>query len=723
MHFPCVSFSKVLPSLLVSSALTLLTACGGGGGGSDSSETASTPPEVRTSTVAGTVNKGIVSNGLVSIYALDQGSTGELLASTRTDANGQFTINIGTHDGPVYIEVTTATSGEATLMTCDTASGCGDFTLGNSHDSNSNGSIDFGERFPVAMDFRLSAALPSSSLTTTTSISTLTHLAAQLASQFPQGLNDISIATALSQVQNLFGLDGSLTSLRAVDLTNSSAVSSASTAELRYALLSSALLGLTNDVAFQDTLTALTSDFQSNAGQLLQQDDEDNQVSLNDLVTQALATAQHLNLVSLTTEFQQLQTTLLAAAEGILTDSQPSPNAGGATAAAIEAFLADLRLWQGQLSLNPQQASFADSVNALGISTGSDLSSMLQSVAIAGQYGPVVALPNLALSAACDSLTNYFARMTCRLLIAGKSLEQICEGALNLYIGSRSLCDFLNDLTLPLGNGLYGHFALYDGVARIYGSVQDNAVNLTFTRTTRSNTTYGFSVTGTVESASGLMTINSGNVQMVFDGGLDIRDLQLPEEARGTLNVAYEQIASDSHPDTMTFDGDINLSLDLSNVRESEEEEGTYAGLDQIGLDLSAAGQFASSTGTSFSGSLTISGGLDSTVEVQFETDTPDYADRATISLSASPEHLAEGLVDSLRIRWGGKQYDVINFFGASHGIRITNQDGVILDLDLSVEDGENAGYLLLNGTRFGSISPLNGSLSFLLSDGSETVL
>jgi hypothetical protein len=177
------------------------------------------------------------------------------------------------------------------------------------------------------------------------------------------------------------------------------------------------------------------------------------------------------------------------------------------------------------------------------------------------------------------------------------------------------------------------------------------------------------------------------------------------------------------NPNGMTFDGDIALDLDLSNVRNTEGDEDGLIGLDQIQLTLTAEGEFSSAMGGSFSGALSINGGVDSNVVVQFETDLPDYTDRATITLTASPEQIASGLVGTVRIAWGGKQYDMLNFTGDYTGIRVTNQDGVIMDLDLGVEDGAAAGYLMLNGTRFGTATPLNGSLNLILADGSELIL
>lgn len=721
LSFPRFAYKKS-SQLTVLAMVSLLSACGGGGSSSGSSHEANPASSVQKATVKGTVSKGVIRNGVVTIYAIENGTATIQLASTTTNENGQFSALISNYDGPVYVEVTASSSGTPTRMICDAAAGCGSFADGDALDTNSNGVIDFGESFDVSQDFLLTTSLPSSQLNAQTSVSTLTHLATQLAAQYPQGLNDISIAVAMSQVQNLFGLEGNLLTLNAIDITNPTALAGASSSELRYALLSSAIMGLTNDIAFSSTLSALTSSFQSNNGQLTQRDDDAITPSYLDLVEQALATAQQLNLTSFVTEFQQLANTLQNADLNSLTSAEAAATAGGQAAEKINAFMADLALWQGYLSLDPNQTSFAQMVSSLGVSTGSDMTQMLQALAIAGQYGPIVAIPDLALTAACDSLGNYFARLSCRLLIAGKSLQDICEGSLNLVIFGRSLCDILNDLTLPLGAGLYGHFALYDGEVRIYGAIEGADVDVTFTRSTRSSYRYGFNVVGTIDTDSGSLAIESGNVTLVFDGGLDIKNLKLPETASGAITVHYEQLASESTPVGMQFDGAINLNLDLSNVRASDSED-TYAGLDQIKMAVNASGDFSSDYGDSFAGSLTINGGLNSNIVLQFETDLPDYSDSATITLTTTPSQLASGLIDSIRMSWGGKQFDIMNFTGEQAGIRITNQDGIILDLDLSVEDDMNAGYLLLNGVRYGSVTPLNGSLLFTLANGSEIVL
>lgn len=710
---------KKLAQLAALATIAALTACGGGGGGSRS-QGPDTPP-VQSFSLNGTVSKGIISNGVVSVFAIEDGEVGRPLATTVTNEVGQFHTTISGYTGPVYIRVTAATSGAPTLMICDAANGCGSFSSASEHDSNSNGLIDFGERFPVGNDFELTSALPSAAVTTSTSVSTLTHLAAAYAGHFPQGLNDISIAVAMSQVQNLFGLGNNLLALKAIDLTNPDAVGSASPSELHYALLSSAIMGLTNDAAFAETLAALTFSFQANNGQLIRNGANASVPSYLALAQQALATAQKLGLSAFATEFQALVSTLEKADPDSLTDAAPSPGAGGVAAEKIEHFLTDLALWQGYLSLDPTRPSFPAMMDSMGVATGADLTQMLQALAIAGQYGPIVALPELALGAACDSLGNYLARIACRIMIAGKSLQDICEGSLKLVLFGRSLCDILNDLKLPLGAGVYSHFALYDGVVRIYGDIEDAEVDVTFTRTSRSQSQYGFSVAGSVDTAVGSLMIHSGNVNLVFNGGLDIRNLKLPEQAAGAIQVHYEQFDEAGNATGMQFDGAIDLNLDLSNVRASTGSG--YAGLDQIALTLNASGEFTSAMGDTFDGSLSINGGVHSNVVVRFESALPDYSDRAVITLTAAPDRLAQGLADSIRISWAGKQYDILNFSSHYPGIRITNQDGVIMDLDLSVEDHATAGYLLLNGVRYGTVSPNNGSLAFVLADGREIVL
>ncbi|MGB3623916.1 MAG: hypothetical protein WBA20_21420 [Ketobacter sp.] len=701
--------------------LCALTFAGCGGGGS-SAEAPTQALHNASTTVQGTVVKGIVRGGLVNAYKLKDGSIDTLLASSTTDESGQFSFQFSDYSGPVYVEVTANSAGS--WMVCDSGSGCGEHTDSTELDKNSNGLIDFGEEFKLGSDFSLTAALDSEGLTTPFSVTTLTHLAAQLAHSYPQGMNEISIAVARSQLEDLFGVSG-IASSKIINLADPDAIANAGEQQLKQTLLSSALIGMGNETAFPQLLNALVYQLQSQGGQMITHSADGNRISLADLIDEAMKTARMLELDNLASSFQITKTNLWTMDAGSLTEAKPSPTAAGDKADLINAFINDLNTWQGYLSLSPDQTSFANVVSSIGVSTGADLNNMMKAVALAGQYGPVVALPDAALSTACNSLGNALTRMTCHLLISGKSLQDICEGSLNLVIFNRSLCDVLNDLTLPLGNGLKGNFALYDGIARIYGTTLDGVeIDITFTALSNSGTSYAFSVSGTADTDTGALAIQSGEFALTFEGGLDIKNLKLPETARGEIEVSYQQFADSDSGDSTSFAGSLAIDLDLSGVRKLESDaEHAYAGLDSVDLSLIADGAFESIYGDHFNGSLNLSGGLDSDIRVIFETDLPDYSDRATVSLISTPEKLSSGAIEDISISWGGKRYDVMYFMAPSYGTRISNQDSVIMDLDLTVEDGETAGYIYHNGTRYARVSPLNGSLLLELSDGTEQVL
>ncbi|NVO01025.1 MAG: hypothetical protein HXX17_17075 [Geobacteraceae bacterium] len=91
--------------------MTLLTACGGGGGGGGAGISQS-----GSATISGVASKGIIRNGTVAIYPVS--ATGVKasipLATGRTDADGFYSINIGSYSGPVVVEASGVYTDEAT---------------------------------------------------------------------------------------------------------------------------------------------------------------------------------------------------------------------------------------------------------------------------------------------------------------------------------------------------------------------------------------------------------------------------------------------------------------------------------------------------------------------------------------------------------------------------------------------------------------------------------
>jgi hypothetical protein len=81
--------------------LTIFVGCGGGGGGSS----VTTPPA--TGTVSGTAIKGPVSGGTVIAFSMNSnGIKSEQIGTAVTDAQGNFSMNVGTHSGSLMLQMT-----------------------------------------------------------------------------------------------------------------------------------------------------------------------------------------------------------------------------------------------------------------------------------------------------------------------------------------------------------------------------------------------------------------------------------------------------------------------------------------------------------------------------------------------------------------------------------------------------------------------------------------
>lgn len=93
--------SSSIPLFIAAVATALLqAACGGGGDGVGSGGTG---------IISGAVVKGPAANATVSAYALADGQAGAALGSAVTDANGNFTLPIGSYSGPLMLQASAGT--------------------------------------------------------------------------------------------------------------------------------------------------------------------------------------------------------------------------------------------------------------------------------------------------------------------------------------------------------------------------------------------------------------------------------------------------------------------------------------------------------------------------------------------------------------------------------------------------------------------------------------
>ena len=85
--------------------LVLLAGCGGGGGeGSTSSNTS--PEASRSGVISGTATKGPVSGATVTAFSMNtNGTKGAQIGSAQTDGEGNFSIPVGNHSGPVMLQM------------------------------------------------------------------------------------------------------------------------------------------------------------------------------------------------------------------------------------------------------------------------------------------------------------------------------------------------------------------------------------------------------------------------------------------------------------------------------------------------------------------------------------------------------------------------------------------------------------------------------------------
>ncbi|QTH64675.1 hypothetical protein J1N51_04180 [Psychrosphaera ytuae] len=265
-------FSSVLAALIIA-----------GCGGSDDDPVADTPdpqPEPVQTSVSGKAAKGTIANGVLKIYKYVDGvatevSSDEIVESQVTsDAQGNYTFTLIDYEGPVKVEVgVSSDASAATTMVCDAPSGCGDVAFG--------GVID------------LTASSPNFSLASVTNIESgqaakvnvtpLTHIATALVEASGTVSADM-IASKKSKVANTFGIQGDISALDPTPLESNQDVASEDNGEeLRYGLINSglaqALYSGGGDIS--EKLAAATEDLVENDGNMLAEDDGDDQFEFN----------------------------------------------------------------------------------------------------------------------------------------------------------------------------------------------------------------------------------------------------------------------------------------------------------------------------------------------------------------------------------------------------------------------------------------------------------
>ncbi|WAJ69405.1 Ig-like domain-containing protein [Catenovulum adriaticum] len=223
--------------ILLGLASSALISCGG----SDSNDDEVTPDPIVNIEVSGKASKGIIKQGLVSIYKVTEtGSLGEKLTTVPseilTDNDGKYTANLeGDYQGAIKIMITPTAN---TLMVCDVIDGCGD--------------IAFGQDLTLDTNFELSAVAKavkgdSENTQVTTNVTPLTNIAATLFEETLANNSSIDALNAVSavnqQVAQLFNLGQGVdvSEIEIIDITNQAELAQVDTQTFQAAAINAAI--------------------------------------------------------------------------------------------------------------------------------------------------------------------------------------------------------------------------------------------------------------------------------------------------------------------------------------------------------------------------------------------------------------------------------------------------------------------------------------------------
>ena len=180
--------------------------------------------------ISGSAVKGIISQGIVKAYSIHDSNL--LLAETRTNAFGQFTLNLDNqaHD-IILLELSTDND---TSMVCDLTIGCLNHVTG--------ALINFGDNVQLPNDFKLlGLAYKNINGTVKAFITPLSHIIVSTALKNQPSLNAESIKIATNWVNDAFKLSQSPIQTQPKDITQLLTLPITSDEELKQSILGAAM--------------------------------------------------------------------------------------------------------------------------------------------------------------------------------------------------------------------------------------------------------------------------------------------------------------------------------------------------------------------------------------------------------------------------------------------------------------------------------------------------
>lgn len=729
-------------TVIASLVLTFSLEGCGGGGGSDStanstptntqssasdSQSANSPQKLPAdSSIAGSAVKGVIQSGVVSAYEVENGQRGDLISTTTTDASGNFSVAVSSlYSGAVLLTVTADSN---STMTCDSLEGCGATASGDtSLDSNNNGSVDFGERFTLPSNFMLSAALDSANQSSA-HITTLSHLAAEYAADMAGGMSTYNVASANSQVGQIFNLAGNLTEISPVDLTSSTAVSNASSSQAQLSMLSVAVLDSLAGSNLAESINQLASDFSNNQGQFVQNNSTDGSATLDDISSRAMELAQNLSRDADAAEFNRIRHSAAQAFSGAVTAVVASPTAAADDLDKVKAFVDDLQLWQDVVTLQGNTDTMASKRQQFEEDLLPELLVMETALGLSMQWGFLPALPELAINTFCDSLGNSFTASICKSLIDLDAIEASCASS-GLVVFGQNLCDLLENVTIINNDNYTVRYRFFDGMVTVDGTLDDKTVDLEMTVSTTSSNELAFVATGSVESDTATLTLDSSVVTFAFDGAINMLKLKLPETITVDIEGGLVQ-NSDASDDPVSFDGDMLLTVDLSGLMttsSNQSTEETFAQTSSILLgenlnfQLAMNGNYSTLSGEDYDADLLVTGGEETTYTLTVDLTSQDLTTNAVATVVGTIDD-SDLNQYAIELAYDGKLIEMVPSSSDNDVIIMTNQDNVVIEIDTSV-DSSTAGHSTVSNSVLGEIVKVDDVYVINYEDSTSEVL
>lgn len=365
-----MSIKKLIQtSSAVAMSSVLLSACGGGGGDGKKGGGDTDPKPSAKIGIQGTAMKGIMKKATVEIFSVENGVASDTPIDTiQTDDNGLYTFQ-SNHSGPILVKVS---GDEDAMMTCDIAEGC---------DSNNDGNSDiaFGADFRIGETFTLEAVSNiEANKAVTINVTPLTNLSAKQAKK--AGISVDSIASANSQVANLFDLTGDITKIPTIDITKADQVKAADKQSQKNAVMASSLYAAAK--ADNQSLNDLASAFANQNGQLVKKQGDTEVVSLEEIYTKAkgLLDKDELKDASIKTDVDVIANDVVKADPGEKTDVKPSDEVLTDGMKKVQAMVQDLRNIGVSSQLDNKAKAFGDEFEVADQLLSDDLRSVAESL-------------------------------------------------------------------------------------------------------------------------------------------------------------------------------------------------------------------------------------------------------------------------------------------------------------------------------------------------------